>query len=138
MNVRLLVIGCGNELRGDDAVGVRVAEAVARWDRPGVQAVAVHQLPPELAALLAGAAPVVLVDASRKEAGAVTMRPLGPARAASGLNHAGDPRELLALTAALYGRLPEAWLVAVPAPRLGFGEGLSATAERGLAAALEQ
>jgi hypothetical protein len=54
------------------------------------------------------------------------------------LGHTGEPRELLALAEALYGRRPEAWLITLPAPELGFGEGLSATAEHGLAEALRQ
>ena len=43
MKVRLLVIGYGNELRGDDGVGPWVARSVADWQVAGVEAVAVHQ-----------------------------------------------------------------------------------------------
>ena len=41
-----LVIGYGNELRGDDAVGPCVAGRVAGWRRPEVDGLAVHQLRP--------------------------------------------------------------------------------------------
>ena len=44
----VLVIGYGNDLRSDDAVGKRVAEAVATWKLLSVQALAVHQLTLEL------------------------------------------------------------------------------------------
>ena len=48
-----LVIGYGNEPRGDDAIGPQVAQCVSAWSRPEVVGLAVHQLTPELAALLA-------------------------------------------------------------------------------------
>jgi hypothetical protein len=53
------------------------------------------------------------------------------------LGHVSDPRGLLALTEALYGRCPEAWLVAVPARSLGLGEPLSPAAAAGLRQAVD-
>ena len=53
--VRTLVIGYGNELRGDDAVGPLVARTAESWQRPGLRALAVQQLTPELAEDIAGA-----------------------------------------------------------------------------------
>jgi hydrogenase maturation protease len=136
MNTRLLVIGYGNELRRDDAVGPRAARAVAAWRFLGVEGIAAHQLTPELAELIGEAERVVFVDAGRDDV--VLMRPLEPSRTTHVLGHAGEPRELLALAAALYGRRPAAWLITLPAPELGFGEGLSTAAEHGLAEALRQ
>src|SRR5690349_11507086 len=66
-SVSTLVIGYGNDLRGDDAVGQRVAMAVARWRRPGVMAIAAHQLTPELATWLVRAKFAIFVDASYVE-----------------------------------------------------------------------
>jgi hydrogenase maturation protease len=136
MNTRLLVIGYGNELRRDDGVGPRAARAVAAWQLPGVAAVAAHQLMPELADLIGEAERVVFVDAGQDDV--VLTRPMEPGRAAQVLGHTGEPRELLALAEAMHGRRPEAWLITLPAPELGCGEGLSATAEHGLAEALRQ
>jgi hydrogenase maturation protease len=132
-----VVIGYGSELRGDDAAGPRAARAVAAWGRPGVRAVAVHQLTPELAEALAAARLAVFIDAAAGTAeGVVCVRRLRPVDAAGALGHTSDPRQLLALARALYGRHPPAWLVTVPAPCLELGAGLSAAAERGLAVAL--
>ena len=136
MNTRLLVIGYGNELRRDDGVGPRAARAVAAWQLPGVEGVAAHQLMPELAERIGEAERVVFVDAGQDDV--VLTRPIGPGQAARVPGHTGEPRELLALAEALYGRRPEAWLITLPAPELGFGEGLSAAAEHGLAEALRQ
>jgi len=134
----LLVIGYGNELRGDDASGPCVARRVADWGRPEVDGLAVHQLTPELAAALAGAEVVVFVDARVEDGGReVCLRRLeaGPGTV---MGHTSDPRWLLALAEALHGRRPEAWLATIPAADFGLGGRLSATATAGVAVALRQ
>ncbi len=125
----ILVIGYGNELRRDDGAGCRVVRELAALGLPGVRARVVQQLVPELAAELAEALRVYFVDA--RLAGApdeVTVERLRPLPATGGLGHVTDPRGLLALTEAVYGRLPEAWLVAVAGEDFALGEGLSARA----------
>ena len=134
--MKLLVIGYGNELRGDDGVGPAVARAVEGWGLPGVTAVASHGLTPELAEPISLADTVAFVDA-RVGGEAVEVFELGPG-AASGIGHASEPRWLLALSEALWGRGPRAWLVTVPGIDFGMGERLSERAARGLAAALRQ
>ena len=136
MNTRLLVIGYGNALRRDDGVGPRAARAVAAWRLSGVEGITTHQLTPELAERIGEAERVVFVDAG--PADIVRTRPMEPSRAAQVLGHTSEPHELLDLAEALFGRRPEAWLITLPAPELGFGEGLSAAAEHGLAEALRQ
>jgi hydrogenase maturation protease len=132
-----VVIGYGNALRGDDGIGPAVAERVAGWDLPGVRALAVPQLVPELAEVIAGASRVVFVDASLgPEGGSVQVEALRPADRLEALGHTGDPRTLLALAAAVFGRCSPAWIVHVGAERFAFGDGLSPAAERGIAAAL--
>jgi hydrogenase maturation protease len=134
-----LVIGYGNPLRGDDAVGPYVAEAVDSWRRPDVQARAVHQLTPELVELLAGAGQVVFVDACiDAETDAVSVQRLESAYSGGSLGHVCDPRWLLALCRALHGRCPDAWLVTVPGVSLEFGVELSEAGRRGIGRALEQ
>jgi hypothetical protein len=59
----ILLIGYGNELRGDDGVGPYVAREIDRRDLPGVRTFALHQLAPELAEEIAGADGVIFVDA---------------------------------------------------------------------------
>lgn len=133
----LLVIGYGNELRRDDGAGPRVAAAVAALGRSGVQAIAAHQLTPEMADLLRDAGEVVFVDAGVR-ALEVGMEWLGPSTANAGWGHTSDPRWLLSLTQVVYGRAPAAWLITIPAVDLGMGEGLSEGAARGTAEALRR
>jgi hydrogenase maturation protease len=132
MNRPMLVIGYGNELRGDDGVGPCVAGAIAARDLAGVEVIRCHQLVPELAERAAGSRTVIFVDAAADfDDDGVTIRPLEPATSAAGMGHTSDPRWLLALAETLCGRRPAAWLVTVPATNLEFGEGLSPMAARG-------
>ncbi len=138
MTTPFLVIGYGNELRGDDAAGPQVARRIAAWGRPEIDGIAVHQLTPELAPALRDTEMVVFVDAcAESEEREVCLRRLeaGPG---AGRGHTSDPRWLLALTEAVYGRRPEAWLVTIPAADFELGDRLSATTQAGMSAALWQ
>jgi hydrogenase maturation protease len=134
---RVLVIGCGNELRGDDAVGPEAARRVAAWGRAEVDGMAVHQLTPELAAVLAEKEMVVFVDAAAVGEGR-EVRLGADAGRGVGLGHIGDPGWLLALSETVYGRRPEAWLLTAPAAAFDFGADLSAAAQAGLSAILRR
>src|SRR5262245_16832288 len=89
----VMVLGYGNTLRRDDAVGPLVAEAVSRWGRPDVVALAVPQLVPELAEPLSRARLAIFVDAALT--GKVCEQLPTPCEPS--LNHTGDPGWLLAL-----------------------------------------
>jgi hydrogenase maturation protease len=135
---RLLVIGYGNELRGDDAVGPIVARAVGARSWPGVEAIAVQQLTPELAERLHQAELVVFVDARVGEEEGVRSQILEGPGSAPRLGHTSDPRWLLELTELVYGRKPAAWLLTIGARGLDLGEPLSPQAREGARAAVEQ
>lgn len=131
-----LVIGYGNTLRGDDGIGPEVAAAVEALALPGVRAVFVTQLMPELAAEFAESRLVVFVDATVSGEG-VSVFPLSADADAPALSHAADPRALLALARAVYGRAPEGWLVTVTGEDFGVRDGLTELGrERARAAAV--
>ena len=138
----VLVIGYGNDLRSDDAVGKRVAEAVATWKLPSVQALAVHQLTPELTVKLTDVDRAIFVDAYTathdQQVQEVQVRPLKPVHTGGVAGHTGDPQSLLALTKALYSHCPQAWWVTIPGVNFEVGDSLSLPAERGVAVALER
>lgn len=135
-----LVIGYGNDLRSDDGVGQRVAEAVASWAIPNLRSLAVHQLTPELAELIASVQTVIFVDAYPLAQGGnkVQVCQLQVEKDSLSLGHVSDPPSLLALAQLLYHRTPSAWLVTVPAVNFELGESLSLIAQQGVAEALEQ
>lgn len=135
---RVLIIGYGNPLRGDDGVGIRVAallageqgEAAALHD-PGVEVLACHQLTPELAPRVAAADRLILVDARADgEPGAVIeqiLAPLSLSDAAGGftLTHHLDPAGLLAAAQLLYSKAPPAVLLTVCGESFDYSEALS-------------
>ena len=106
-----LVIGYGNTLRGDDAVGRLAADTVEAWRLRDVKTLSVHQLTPELAEDIAAAQQVIFIDAAAN----ASWQPLTPATSARSLTHHVDPQGLLALASALYGAMPTAYLLTLPA-----------------------
>jgi len=133
----ILVVGYGNDLRGDDAAGQRAADRVDGWHLPGVEVRALHQLTPELAEPLAAATRAIFLDAHLvSDSPAVRVRRVYPAMTATRVTHAGDPQSLLRLARSAFGHSPEAWWVTIPATDFAFGAPLSAIAARGIADAL--
>ena len=113
---RTLVIGYGNPLRGDDALGFLAAERLARTIAdPAVTVMPVHQITPELAEPISRAARVIFIDACvGPEVGKIVERTVHVALpAASAFTHHASPEGILAVALALYGRAPEAWLFSV-------------------------
>lgn len=132
-----MVIGYGDDLRSDDGIGQRVANAIESWRLSTVQSLAVHQLTPELAVTLASADLAIFVDASiNAEAFDVQVRSLLPPATNPISENLADPRSLLALTQSLYGHCPSAWWVTIPGINFEFGDRISPTAEQGIAIAL--
>ena len=133
----ILVIGYGNELRGDDGIGPRVAEAIAAVNHPDVRVRTVFQLVPELAAELAESRMVLFVDALADPSRiAVELARVEAEEIPDWSTHTADPRMLLALTRAVYGRTPEAWWLTVPGRNFAVGEGLSSIAEENVRQAI--
>jgi hydrogenase maturation protease len=142
---RFLVIGYGDELRGDDAVGLKVAQTVASWQLPFVKTMAVHQLGPELMNDIAAADYVIFVDACSDTCHARTVQldpmvvgtspPPASFSPRSNANSAHSPSchplELLNLANQLYGKAPQAWLLKVPTERFNASERLSSITQRG-------
>ncbi len=121
----VLVIGYGNTLRGDDAIGPILAERLRReFDSENVLVLTCHQLTPELAGDLAACDRAIFIDASMEApAGHIQCRPLRPLpRDAASLVHSLNPEQLLALAQLVYGCAPQATLVSVGALRFDFGD----------------
>jgi hydrogenase maturation protease len=136
---KLLVVGCGNTLRGDDGAGWLVASAVADWGLPDVQAMAVHQLTPELAVPLAAVDRAIFVDArlaGNEEVCRVELLRIDSPVIT--LGHVSDPRFVLALCRAVYGRQPLAWSMTIPATNLSLGASPSRSTRRGMEAVLRR
>ncbi|HSA97364.1 MAG TPA: hydrogenase maturation protease [Acidobacteriota bacterium] len=125
VGVRVLVLGIGNPGRGDDGLGARAAARVSALGLPGVTADANYQLNVEDALACSMHDVVVFIDAARGLRKPFTMARLGPEAAVPAMTHSLGPGAVLALSRELYGRAPEAWLLAIGGRRWEMGEGLS-------------
>lgn len=122
----ILVIGLGHPLRRDDSVGLWVAQRLE--EKAGVKVLGASNLGPELIPEVIAAELVIFVDA-RVGAGPVCWEPLRPGPCPP-LSHSLTPQGLLSWTERLFGGVPEAWLVTVPARDFSLGEGLSPRTRR--------
>ncbi len=127
-----LVIGYGNDLRGDDGAGVRVAERLAGPSSP-VRVIVTHQLTPDLADDVAAASQVIFVDAyaARAEGDALRIERIDGEAVdrASAMAHRVNPAGLVGLAGQLFGAKPEAWVVGIPAYCFDLGDALSSGTE---------
>jgi hydrogenase maturation protease len=132
---RVLVIGYGNSLRGDDGVGWHAAAALADDPRlAGANVLDSHQLTPELAQDVAHARLVVLVDACGAGApGTVSVRRVEPGHPlAPAWSHNLDPAALVGLAETLYGASPPVFLITIAGAYFGYRDRLSPPVRRAL------
>jgi hydrogenase maturation protease len=125
---RVLLIGYGNPLCGDDGIGCHAADILAgeHTENP-VSVLACRQLTPDLAEPVSLADRVIFVDASVDDApGHIRTRHVEPGTAGtSAFSHEITPEALLGWTRHLYGAAPEAILVTIGARNLDIGSGYS-------------
>jgi len=123
-----LILGYGNSLRGDDAVGPQLATILG--------GIAVQQLVPELAERLASEERVIFIDARTDlPPGEVQMMPVDGESAST---HWCSPGWLLRLAKEVYGKSPEAILIGIGGESFDLGAPLSEAARQGMEKALAQ
>ena len=113
---RVVVIGFGSPIRGDDVIGPIVADHLRQQiDSPAVEVISCHVLTAELAHQLQDASLVLFLDASVDgPEGEIIEHHLQPNMGDPGpMAHTLDAPGLLGWTRALYGRVPEARLLTV-------------------------
>lgn len=129
---RILIIGYGNPLRGDDGVGWRAADALRDTigSQPEIEILQFQQLNPELAEPISRASVVIFVDAARPglgaAAGSILEQDLEPKCMSPGcFSHDLTPPTLLACAAELFGSTPRARIFSIVGLDFGMGEELS-------------
>lgn len=135
-----LIIGYGNPLRGDDAVGQMAAERLRRMIAdPELEILAVHQLTPELMEPISRAARVIFIDAAvGAEPGAIAERRIEATSGSRAFTHQAAPETLLAGAMALYGAAPEATMFTITGAGFELGARLSEAAEKALETVLSR
>jgi hydrogenase maturation protease len=124
---RCLILACGNTLRGDDGVGLWLAEWAERRfaGNADVRVIARQQWTPELAEDIARAESVLFIDCSVDSApGSIQLTLVEPAAAGQGIaTHHSGAAELLALARDYYSHQPKnAQLLTIGAGSTELGE----------------
>ncbi|MFP4323801.1 MAG: hydrogenase maturation protease [Anaerolineales bacterium] len=134
---RPLVIGYGNTLCGDDGFGPVVADAL-REVCADADILTLHQLTPEYAEAVAGAACVIFVDICVDgPTGQLECTALAPDETGQSATHHMTPAGLLRWADALYGPPPPAHLIMVAGVDFSLGAGLSETVAAQVGPAVE-
>jgi len=126
---KILVIGYGNPLRGDDGLGWYVAQELEReaWN-PHVEVLVRCQLTLELAELISQKDLVIFVDAGAGDTpGKLTCNPVQPESNTSDFfTHHVDVSLLLACANQLYRKCPKAVALSITGQSFSYEVGLSA------------
>ncbi len=136
----IIVIGCGNPLRGDDGVGWYAVDQLSESYTDGkIEFVKCRELTPEFSEKFLGIKYALFVDASlsRKrdigeaERGVVSEESVVPEGNFPSLeSHQLGPAGLLAFSGALYGNIPKAVMLSVKGESFGYGEDISGDVRR--------
>ena len=125
---RVLIIGYGSPLRGDDNVGCHVAQMLERHycNDSDVRVLGSHQLTPEMAEDVAASEFVLFLDAAAgSEPGVIRQIAVEPQPGPLTFAHYLQPDLLLAATMELYGAAPRAELLTIVGAAFELGDRLS-------------
>ena len=124
-----LLIGFGNQGRGDDGLGPVFAERIERAAPEGLDIDIDYQLTVDHALAASEADLVIFADAEIGAEGSFSFAPI-EAKGATGMgSHELSPQAVLTLAKTLYGRTPPAYMLAIAGWDYGeVKEGLSAEA----------
>ncbi|MBK6620484.1 MAG: hydrogenase maturation protease [Saprospirales bacterium] len=134
---KMVILGIGNDSRGDDGLGWAFLDALEKDPLPDTQTIYRYQLQPEDVAEIAGAERVVFVDATKEylENG-FHWEPGKPERQPMVHSHWLPPSAVLGFCLEVYDRYPEAWVLSISGSQWELGQGLSPEARVRLDAAL--
>lgn len=137
MTKKILVIGYGNSLRRDDAIGLEIVQLLQeRFTYPDCHFMTLIQPFPELVEHIKAVDLLIVLDASVDlEAGKIQCKRIvgdGWTLTQPTMTHFIGPEWLLLLCEELYDHKPDALLFAIGGEDFGYGEGLSNTLNRKL------
>lgn len=137
----VLILGYGNTLRGDDALGIHTAHALHDFycTDGGIRVLATSQLTFDLAEDISQAKMVLFIDAAESgSAGEICAEEVMPADEKVRFTHHFTPQTLLMLSKQLYGRVPTAVTLTMAAASSDIGMGLSQAVQDRLPELLER
>lgn len=133
----ILLIGIGNNCRGDDGLGWKFIELVESMGFDFVDHELRYQLQVEDAALISDYDVVVFVDATYENLSqGFEVRPCIASNSSIFSTHTQSPEAMLKLSYHLYKKFPKAYILAICGEDWGLQTSLSETAEKNLRAAV--
>jgi len=140
---RIRIVGIGNALAGDDAVGIRAVEMIRQDGWPGVESMALAQPGPELFDDMDGDDLLILIDACQSTAAAGSVycfdrKGIVNAGLRHGSTHAIGLADWIELTAAAGASMPTVRVFAVELQQCDMGEALSEAVATAMPELLQQ
>lgn len=136
----ITILGYGNPLRSDDGVGWVLAEQLGErlgWDALKVHLL--HQLTPELIAMITESSMVVFIDARQDGSiGNVACHVIEPRNDKSVFTHNATPEALLGAVMDWHGSAPLGLLISVSGASFDYGEHLSEELQENLPTILDE
>jgi hydrogenase maturation protease len=123
----ILIVGYGNPLRSDDAVGQRMALILEqRLKAEEIQVMTAYQLTPELVEPIRHVRLVIFIDARvGKTPGTINWQTVAPETGAGAFTHNVSPAILLGAANALYGVTPVGILISIVGATFDYSSELS-------------
>jgi hydrogenase maturation protease len=124
----ILIMGYGNGLRSDDAIGRMLARLLGQRlnQEDDLRVYQLHQLTPELIERIAGASFVIFIDAREGgQPGTVMSESVSPQVNDAAFTHHISPAELLGAALDWYGAAPQGLLISVVGASFEYGDRLS-------------
>lgn len=123
----ILIIGYGNPLRSDDAIGQRIAQMMKeRLNDENLQVMTAYQLTPELVDPIRQAQIVIFIDARVGQMpGKIVWETLQPEKEGGVFTHHISPAALLTAAQELYGARPKGILISIVGAVFDYGNELS-------------
>lgn len=124
---KVLIVGYGNPLRGDDGIGWVVAEKLRELALSETVSIRTCiQLTPELAADLSEVEVAILIDARAGEpAGKISCQQVKPLPHLPSSSHHLNPSALLSYTHQFFGKAPQTYLISITGTEFGYQDHLS-------------
>ena len=138
---KVLIVGIGNPLRGDDGLAWHATQLLERELRgQDVEIFTCHQLTPDLAEAASRSGLLVLIDACAEgEPGSLTVQQADlPLPSSSTFTHDFSLSTLLNTSQSLYGRSPRATIFTIAAECFPYGSELSPRVSAAIPALVDQ
>lgn len=134
---KVLIVAFGNVARGDDGLGIRLAEYLLNEHLQNVDIEMDYQLNIELSADLSNYDKVIFVDASISCEEPFEFHKISPVHRFSFTTHSVKPETLLAVYENCFGpSIPETWVLAIRGYDFDLSDSLSENASKNLQEAL--